>query len=515
MGRFKPWAKYLSWIFFGIIYSFSMMSCASLPERTWESSNALSKNEARQTTLGKIAALKVEEHDSLSGIYALSDSRQAFATRILLASEAEKAIDTQYYIWRRDVTGTLLLKELLDAANRGVKVRMLIDDMNGDELEPLLLALNCHENAQVRLFNPFLHRKVRAIDYVTSLSRINRRMHNKSFTVDNTASIVGGRNVGDEYFGASDKLMFADLDVIAIGPVVNEVSDDFDRYWASESAFPLEKIVKKPAPNSEILIQAAKEVKQGKVAQKYIEAIETDSAIQALKKRELPLVWASTVMKSDDPAKGVGKAVPEALLSARLKAIIGNSTTSLTIVSAYFVPTKAGTKFLVSLAKAGVDVTVLTNSLEATDVSAVHAGYSRYRKRLLKAGVRLYETKSGDNNVNKSMFGSSAASLHAKTFAVDGERIFIGSFNFDPRSVNLNTEQGFIIESEELTSKMEDSFETAPVHAYELQLNEKGNLYWIERDGATILHHYREPYTNWWKRFTVKMLAILPIEWLL
>lgn len=515
MGKFQYRVNHIVWIFFGIVYGTSMMSCGSLPTRTWQSTKALNEIDASQTTLGKVAAPKIAENPGLSGVYTLDDSRQAFATRGLLASEAEKSIDIQYYIWRKDITGTLLLNELLKAAERGVKVRLLIDDMNGDELEPLLLAINSHENVQVRLFNPFVHRRVRAIDYVTALSRVNRRMHNKSFTVDNTVTIVGGRNIGDEYFGASDKLMFADLDVIAVGPVVNEVSEDFDRYWASESSYPLEVIVKKPASKSKLLEQTTQQVRQGERAQKYIEAMRTDTAIQALLKRELPLIWTSTIMNSDDPAKGIGKAAPEALLSTRLKEIIGNSTSSLTIVSAYFVPTKVGTKFLVGLAESGVDVTILTNSLEATDVTAVHAGYSRYRKRLLKAGVQLFETKAGEEKINRSMFGSSAASLHAKTFAVDGKRVFIGSFNFDPRSVNLNTELGFIIESPELALRMEESFDNAPQHAYELKLNKRGNLYWIERKGATVLHHHREPYTGWWKRFSVKMIAILPIEWLL
>lgn len=515
MDRFNNSGSFFVWLFFVAVSIMSFTGCGTLPARTWESSTALDLNEARQTTLGQAIAPIIAANANLTGVFTLENSRKAFATRALLSEAAEKSIDVQYYIWRNDITGTLFLNGLLDAAKRGVKVRLLLDDMNGDEPEPLLMALNSHENVEVRLFNPFIHRKVRAIDYVTALSRVNRRMHNKSFTVDNTVTIIGGRNIGDEYFGASDELMFADLDVIAIGPVVEEVSADFDRYWASESAYPLEKIVNKMVSNSSLLEQKAQKVKESLRAEQYIEALRADSAIQALIQHDLPLIWAPTYMISDDPAKGVGKSAPEALLSTRLKVVIGNATSSLTIVSAYFVPTKEGTKFLVNLAKSGVAVTILTNSLEATDVAAVHAGYARYRKRLIEAGIRLFEMQGGEDKTNMSVFGSSAASLHAKTFAVDGKRVFIGSFNFDPRSVNLNTELGFVIESPILASYMEKGFATAPQIAYQLKLNRHGDIYWLEQKNGTEIRHYKEPYTSWWKRFGVTMLSILPIEWLL
>lgn len=514
MNYIKNTMSYLLWVFIVAVTSMTLTACESLPAQTWQSTVALDMTAANQTRLGQAAINNTAGHEGATGIFVLSDSRKAFASRALLTEAAEKSIDVQYYIWRNDITGTLLLNGLLDAANRGVRVRLLLDDMNISPLEPLLLALNSHNNVEIRLFNPFQYRSIRAIDYVTSFSRVNRRMHNKSFTVDNTVTVVGGRNIGDEYFGASDELMFADVDVLAIGPVVEKVSDDFDLYWASESSIPLDVVNDFKAPNGKVLADAAEEIKSSPRATEYIEALRTDTAIQELIQHDLPLIWASTYLISDDPAKGTGKAAPEDLLSARLTEVIGTTASRLTIVSAYFVPTKAGTEALANFAKAGINVTILTNSLEATDVAAVHAGYARYRKQLIKAGVDLYEMRAGEYKTNMAMFGSSAASLHAKTFAIDGKRIFIGSFNFDPRSANLNTELGFVIESPELASRMEQAFAEAPERAYQVMLNDDGDLYWVEQRGEEEIYHTEEPYTGWWKRFGVSVLSVLPIEWL-
>lgn len=515
MNTIKRIISYLLWVSSVVLIALSLTACESLPKQTWQSSKALDVSEARQTQLGQATAQDIAKHENLTGIFVLSDSRKAFASRALLTEVAEKTIDAQYYIWRNDITGILFLNGLLDAANRGVKVRLLLDDMNIKPLEPLLLSLNAHDNVEVRLFNPFKYRSLRIIDYVTFFSRVNRRMHNKSFTVDNTVTVIGGRNIGDEYFGASDELIFADVDVLAIGPSVEKVSTDFDRYWASESSVPLEIMNVFSASDSRLLAETAEQVRKSPKAEAYIEALRTDTSIQNLVQHDLPLVWAATHLISDDPAKGVGKAAPEELLSARLVEVIGHTASRLTIISAYFVPTEEGTKTLASFVKSGIEVTILTNSLEATDVAAVHSGYARYRKELVEAGVTLYEMRAGEYKTNMAVFGSSAASLHAKTFTIDGKRIFIGSFNFDPRSVNLNTELGFVIESPELALKMEQAFSQVPDNSYKVMLDDKGDLYWLEKRGDQEIYHSEEPNTGWWKSFGISVLSILPIEWLL
>ncbi len=494
-----------------------LTGCQALPPLdTRLPSHAIDRETAHQTLLGRASAPGAAAHPGRSGVFTLGDSRKAFATRALLAAAAEKTLDVQYYIWRNDITGTLLLKALLEAAERGVRVRLLLDDMNTTGLDPLLTAIDTHENVEVRLFNPFAHRRLRFIDFITAFSRANRRMHNKSFTADNSATIVGGRNVGDEYFGASAHLMFADADILAVGPVVDAVSRDFDRYWASESAYPVDSLLPAPSKSAQReLADAAARVTQSAEANEYLEALRTDASIRALLQHDLPLLWAPTRMLSDDPAKGVRQAPPEALLSARLREIIGGAASSLTLVSAYFVPTKAGADALAAMARSGVDITILTNSLEATDVAAVHAGYARYRKQMLKAGIRLYEMRAGDERTNLKLFGSSAASLHAKTFAVDGKRVFVGSFNFDPRSADLNTELGFIIENTTLAQRLDQAFDRAPEHAYQVMLSDTGKLYWLEQRNGETVRHDDEPYTSRWERLGVGFLSLFPIEWLL
>ncbi|MFD2190620.1 phospholipase D family protein [Pistricoccus aurantiacus] len=496
--------------------------CQSLPSLEGRSqTGALSEAEASETTLGQAISPRAKEHPGESGILALSNPRKAFAARTLLAQAAERTLDVQYYIWQDDITGTLLFQALFDAAKRGVRVRLLLDDMNTAGLDPLLLALDSHANIEVRLFNPFVHRSFRPLDFILHFSRANRRMHNKSFTADNAATIVGGRNIADEYFGASENTMFADLDVLAVGPVVNEVSQDFDRYWASRSSYPLGDILKgSGSADGRELSEAVNKINNDEDARAYIEALRNSETIKGLIQGRLALEWAETRLISDDPAKGVGEASNEALLTYRLNPVIGEAQTELELVSAYFVPTKVGAEALVELAQKGVDIKVLTNSLEATDVIPVHAGYAKRRKTLLKAGITLYEIRGAsaqaDATQNTGPFGSSAASLHAKTFAVDDERLFVGSFNFDPRSAKLNTELGFVIESPELAKRVSQTFETnVPKNAYLVKLSQDGDLYWLAQQNGKLERFDTEPNTSIWKRIGVYITAKLPIEWLL
>jgi putative cardiolipin synthase len=471
--------------------------------------------------LGKAISPMVAAHPSLSGIYPLSDARDAFAARALLAQAAERTLDIRYYIWRNDISGTLLLEALHAAADRGVRVRLLLDDNNTSGLDTLLAALDSHPNIEVRLFNPFVIRAPRLIGYVTDFFRLNRRMHNKSFTADDQATIIGGRNVGDEYFGATSGVLFADLDVLAIGPVVAEVSKDFDRYWASGSSYPVAGLL--PAVDrariSEVTT-AALRLQRDPATVAYLNALLNSSFVREWNQGSLVPVWAATRMLSDDPAKALGLAAPEARLFQKLKEIIGDSATEVDLVSPYFVPTSAGVDALAALAKRGVKIRVLTNALEATDVAVVHAGYAKRRKALLENGIALYELRrlSPDVAARKSegRFGSSGASLHAKTFLVDRSRIFVGSFNFDPRSAELNTEMGFVIDSAAVVQAIAAApVERLPLTTYQVGLADTGQLYWIERRGDESVRHDTEPGTSAWQRARVWLLSLLPVEWLL
>lgn len=498
-----------------------LSGCSMLPTLEDRSvSFAPSQYDTRETRLGKAVRQLVPEHEGKSGIHPLADARHAYASRVLLARGAEKTLDVQYYIWRDDVTGTLLLHEMLAAAERGVRVRLLLDD-HGTAKDEALAALNTHPNIEVRLFNPFRLRTPKYVGFLFDFGRLNRRMHNKSYTADNQVTIIGGRNIGDEYFGAAEGLIFADLDVLAIGPVVDDVSRDFDLYWASASSYPAERILARPAPDALAQLKAlGEEVESTDAASEYQLAVRRSGFLRALQAGTLPMEWAETRMVSDDPAKGLGKADRKGLLIPQLQVILGEPKRSVDLVSPYFVPTAAGVDAFARLVQQGVRVRVLTNALEATDVAVVHAGYAKRREALLRAGVTLFELKDPveDHEPDKRVgpFGSSGSSLHAKTFAIDGERVFVGSFNFDPRSMNLNTELGFVIESPALAFEVADAFEsTIPFNAYEVKLSKEGRLYWLERSPDGELRHLQEPGTGPLKRFGIHFLSILPIEWLL
>ena len=499
-----------------------MDGCNTLPTLVNRTSSTAILN-TDSTRLGTAIAPLVDAHPGNSGIYPLADARDAFAARALLAHAAERTLDLQYYIWRGDMSGTLLFNAVRNAADRGVRVRLLLDDHGTSGIDRILVALDSHPNIEVRLFNPFMIRTPRAINYLFDFFRLNRRMHNKSFTADNQATIIGGRNVGDEYFGTNDGLLYVDLDVMAVGPVVSDTSKDFDRYWASESSYPVNQLLP-PVDPAEIteLAAAALLVEGDPTAVAYIKAIRNSSFVRELVERRLPLEWASTRMISDDPAKGLGLAPPEALLPQKLEQIIGEPRMEVDLVAPYFVPAAEGTDAFADVARRGVKIRILSNSWEATDaVAPVHAFYAKRRKSLLEAGIKLYELRrlapvveARRNGALSS--GSSSSSLHAKTFSVDRARVFIGSFHFDPRSAELNTELGFVIDSPGLAQQIKAAFDNRILpSAYEVRLSDDAQLYWVERRRGELVYHDTEPGMSIWERAAVSFMSILPIEWLL
>ncbi|WP_251976109.1 phospholipase D family protein [Salinicola avicenniae] len=499
----------------------SVAGCTALPPPEGRSvSRALPAEATADTVLGRaVEARAAREPAGRSGIHPMLDPREAFAARLLLARAAERTLDVQYYIWRDDLTGTLLLDALRDAADRGVRVRLLLDDNGTTGMDDTLVTLDANPNIDVRLFNPFRHRDFKWLGYLTDFSRANRRMHNKSFTADNQAAIIGGRNVGDEYFGADDGILFADLDVLAVGPVVQALSRDFDRYWASDSSYPVADVVDDVAPDdSSSLAARARALETAPEARAYQEALERSALIRRLETGNLSLEWADVELLSDDPAKGLGQASSDSLVLSHIMALAEASDRTFLLVSPYFVPTDAGSEIFRQMAARGIQVQVLTNSMAATDVLAVHAGYTRQRRTLLESGVTLYELRRQHSAAGRQvgLFGSSGASLHAKTFALDGQRLFVGSFNFDPRSANLNTELGFVIESPALAAQMAALFEEdIPRLAYRVRLDRDGDMEWIALDGDRREIYRHEPNSTWWQRGTVWLISKLPVEWLL
>lgn len=463
---------------------------------------------------------RVRLHPGKSGIVELRDGREAFAARALLADAAERTLDIQYYIWRNDMSGTLLFDALRRAADRGVRIRLLLDDNNTAGLDTLIAALDAHPQIEVRLFNPFTLRGWRMLNYFTDFARLNRRMHNKTFTADNQVTIVGGRNVGDEYFDAHQDFSFVDLDVLAIGPVVDDVSADFERYWQSASSYPAASILPKvDHVTIRDVAAAAERVTQSPASTAYLRALATSHFVHDLLVGTLGYRWSRTHMVSDDPAKGLGQRGPRGTLLQRLEEVLGKPLRELQLISPYLVPTREGTEMLVSLARKGVKITILTNSLEATDVVAVHAGYAKRRRQLLASGITIYElmrTTPRHTRGDRKLTGSSGSSLHAKTFSVDRARVFVGSFNLDPRSAALNTEMGFVMECPELAEDIAAGLANQlPERCYRVRLRTGGGLEWIEIHGDEEIVHTREPRAPWWRRAMVSLLALLPIEWLL
>ena len=322
-------------------------------------------------------------------------------------------------------------------------------------------------------------------------------------------------------FGATDGVVFVDLDVMAVGPVVAEVSKQFDRYWASGSSYPVERLLPAvdPAAIAEIASSALR-IERDPAAVAYMNALRNLDFVHEMDQGSLVLDWSATRMISDDPGKGLGLAAPETLLFPKLREIIGESAAEVYMESPYLVPTAAEFDEFAAIVDRGVKIKVLTNSLQSTDVPIVHAGYAKRRKPLLEAGVALYELRrlSPDTapRTGAGPLGSSGSSLHAKAFSVDNSRVFIGSFNFDPRSSTLNTEMGFVIDSPALANRMEVALSRRFLaSAYEVRLSDAGKLYWIERRDAEWVRHDTEPGTSFWRRLEIWLMSMLPIEWLL
>ncbi|SHG65392.1 phospholipase D family protein [Massilia sp. CF038] len=497
-----------------------LSGCAALPAQDGRrASHAIAGG--AETTMGKALAPLTAQHPGLSGVHALLDGRDAFAARVMMANAAERSLDVQYYIWRNDTTGTLLFDALAAAARRGVRVRLLLDDNNTVGLDRQLALLDALPDLEVRLFNPYAMRSLRLLGLAGDFGRLNRRMHNKSFTADGVATIVGGRNVGDEYFDATGEVLFADLDVMAVGAVVDTVAQDFDRYWNSASAYPLAALVGAPPEHAlAAQLQRTKPPAPTPAAHAYLAAIRASTFVQQLTERSLPFEWAPVLLVSDDPGKVLGQWTPETGLAYRLPELFGNPATQADLVSPYFVPGPVWSARFAVLSHSGIALRILTNSLEATDVAAVHAGYAKWRKPLVAAGVQLYELKRSwprsKAPASAGVGGSSGSSLHAKTIAVDQKRLFVGSFNFDYRSADLNTEMGFVIDSPAMAARMAAVLsEDVPARAYQVKLSPEGALYWIEATPDGPLRHDTEPGTSWWRRMSVGLLSLLPIDWLL
>ncbi len=385
---------------------------------------------------------------------------------------AENSLDLQYYLYHDDTSGGLLTVELWRAAERGVRIRLLVDDMDMSGRDKPLATLNAHPNIQIRIFNPFIRGKARAGQYLSRFGSVTRRMHNKALIADNQLAIIGGRNIGDEYFDANPNLAFGDLDVALTPPAAHEVSEQFDLYWNSELSYPVENLIKRKA-NKEDLAATENKIRkfyQQHLTTEYMQRLNNSDLVERVREGRNHYFWAVTEMLYDQPEKiSSGRDQTEFHLAPKLAPHLHAVTDELIVISPYFVPGKEGVAFFEALEKRGVHVRILTNSLSSNDVPIVHSGYSKYRKQLLKAGIELYEIdknalgsefETNRDNARREGIAGSKASLHAKFFILDRQETFIGSLNLDPRSFLENTEIGAIIDSPQLAQMLADNFDS-------------------------------------------------------
>jgi len=508
------------------IFVISLGACATakFPDNTGRT-DSYAYEDTQETRVSRAYERLSEGHIGESAYHYLPNGLDAFVARAALASVAERSIDTQYYMIHNDVVGSLFIDQLYKAAERGVRVRILIDDIDQGGRDEGLAILDAHPNIEVRLFNPFARNVGRTGQYISGFGKQTRRAHNKSFTVDNQVTILGGRNIGDEYFNADPELTFIDIDVMSNGPVAQEVSASFDLYWNHELSYPITTIAAK-LPTEEESEQRKKaffEFIAEQYESEYMRHLRDSDLAKALRQGLPNMSWGIGDVVADDPDKLIeDTSDTKYRLIEQLRPYLESVQKELIIFSPYFVPGKGGVAYFQALRDKGVRVRILTNSLSSTDVSAVHAGYARYRKALLRMGVELYElnkelSKEERKKMKEGGIGQSKASLHAKAFVLDREWVFIGSLNLDPRSVVQNTEIGVVFQSPEIARVLADGFDSKiDKLAFRLTLEgaDYGNehIVWHGLVGGEKKTLYKDPYTGFWKRFGVGFMRILPIE---
>ena len=491
--------------------------CASLPIAIERPPSAAYAAPAG-TQLGQSLAARTAAHPGLSGLRILDSGYEALAARLELVEAAERAIDVQYYIWHSDASGTLLAQRLLAAAGRGVRVRVLLDDINIGGRDRMLVALDSHPGIEIRIYNPSAGRSTGAkvAGMAREFGRLNRRMHNKSFVVDGAAGIVGGRNIGDEYFGVGEELGFRDRDLLAIGPVVPEISRSFDAYWNSPWAYPVSALA--PGLSTADAAAARQELGQRPVAAELM-PLQRQTLAQARKPFAGDLIWAPAELVSDDPTPTMDDHGQVGRVAAALGKLADATTSELLIESAYLVLDDAQHARVAGLTRRGVRVRALTNSLAANDVVANHASYAAQRKALLRSGAELHEYRPDAANCSELVDahprcgGASHYGLHAKSAVFDRKTLFVGSFNVNLRSRHLNFETALIVHSEELAAQLATAIEAgmALPSAWRVRLEADGSTLWS--DGREEYRH--DPQTSRWRRLKPRLIAwLLPDKYL-
>jgi cardiolipin synthase C len=539
----------------GVLLLLILHGCATIPYDYPRSvSSALYRPEG--TSMGKKIQAQAVNHPGASGFSLLPTGIDAFAARAYLIDKAEKTLDLQYYLFHDDLTGNFLFDRIIAAADRGVRVRLLLDDWHLTKKTDYLIAtMALHPNIEVRVFNPFgTHRSsllARALKMAFGPDRLKGRMHNKAFIVDNSVAIVGGRNIGDEYFGASSEANFYDMDIIILGSVTREVSAIFDDYWNCVLAVPINALIS-IRPSADDLKSARRDLETQRERLKkstYGLKVQKSDLLKRIDAGTVPIVWGQAQVLSDDPLKCINADDPKRLtkMMQELKGILEKAQSEALMVSPYLVPGEAGVRFIQQMRDRGVTIKIITNSFVSTDVPVAQIGYMHYRQDLLRMGVELYEIKptlvdlardrgrfggdalrffnsfiqGGGSLIQRSASliqiggsslqfgGSSRGALHAKTFILDRQTVFVGSFNFDPRSMRLDTQNGVTIHSPELATQAAWVFAegVSPTRTYRVTLMGDGDLVWITEDDGREVRYYQEPQSRFWPRLTLRCLS--------
>ncbi len=493
-----------------LIFSIMASGCATVDyDVPKDPSKALAPSQ--HTNLGKTAKQWSDQHGGKSGFIPLVDASDALGARLELARLAQKTLDIQYFLMKDDDAGAVITQAMLQAADRGVRVRLLVDDIYTTVKDKDFILLDQHPNIEIRIFNPINRDGFYWLNFVGTMKETNRRMHNKSFTADNAFSVVGGRNIGNTYFALEKSTIYADFDILAIGPVANQVSESFDKYWNFERTVPVKYLNNKPKETLDDVRARVGEDFKSAYNKRYRSAVDSDVIRRA--EKNLDFIVGDVQMLEDDPSKVMVPPTPsEMKLLNQLVPKIKDTQERLVIISPYFIPGDAGVDILKTLVDNGKTVIVITNSLATNNHASAQGAYTKYRKDLIRAGVQLHELRhSALKELQTDPNAPDDLHMHVKLMFIDDQYVFAGSLNLDPRSFNLNTEGGLLINSKELSDEMLKNLDSdLPVITYRVKLDDEDRVRWhgIVNGEPVVVKH--APETSVFKRIGKTFLLLVP-----
>jgi putative cardiolipin synthase len=510
--------RHLRWL----VVALTLSSCG-LPKNVARPQSS-AKLDTSKTTLGEVIAPAVAAHPGESGFLLFNTGEGGIQARVALVDVAQSSIDAQYYMWASDSIGRVLLDRIIAAADRGVRVRLLIDDFKSAGRDTAFAALDAHPNIEVRVFNPYARSPLRFLQYFGRFTELNRRMHNKLFVADGKVAVVGGRNLTDDYFGMGKKLSFRDFDLLAIGPVVAKAEGSFDQYWNSQYAYPITSL-RKPvsgAKKDKARAKFAANVKEDLASFPYTLPRDRDDALAWLTQFEGKAIWAPAEVVYNNPNRaGLKSKAPPGVVWNRMVDLATHAEHEIVAENAYLIPQEKNAPGYRQVRERGVTVRLLTNSLGSTDVVPVNAHYSKARPELVRQGVELYEMKpwaaSRELYIAHAPTSPAHLALHGKAAVFDRKTVFLGSFNLDPRSADLDTETVFVVHSPQLAEQVLQAFATdfEPANAWRIvEVADKHKVAWITETPVRPVAEEHDPASSW-RRFVRSIEKVLPIRTLL